>query len=149
MITEGMTIMSTDLDRTIALNSGWARILPQFCFAIASFTAVVGVSLGIYMGISQDHLLAPVHVHLNLIGWVSMFLFGVYYKLHPEILGKAAAIQAGVTAIGYISMMGALAGMLLRGRETLLPVAIMGSLMVWTGVVMFFIIVARNTRASY
>jgi hypothetical protein len=148
MITEGMTIMSTDMDRTIAFNTSWARSVPQFCFAIASFTAAVGVSLGIYMGISQDHLLAPVHVHLNLIGWVSMFLFGVYYKLHPDVLGKAAAIQAGITAIGYITMLGALTGILITGRETLLPAAIVGSLMVWTGVVMFFIIVVVNRRRA-
>jgi hypothetical protein len=39
--------------------------LPQFCFALASLTALVGMSLGIYMGLPQDHTLAPVHVQLN------------------------------------------------------------------------------------
>ena len=54
--------------------------LPQFCFLLASVTALAGMSLGIYMGIAQDHSLMPVHAHLNLIGWVTMFLMGLYYR---------------------------------------------------------------------
>lgn len=36
------------------------------------------MSLWIYMGIAQDHSLTPVHAHLNLLGWVTMFLTGLY-----------------------------------------------------------------------
>ena len=45
--------------------------VPQFCFVLAGVTALAGMSLGIYMGIAQDHTLAPVHVHPNLLGRVS------------------------------------------------------------------------------
>jgi hypothetical protein len=27
----------------------------------------------------------PAHAHLNLLGWVSPFLFGIFYHLHPAI----------------------------------------------------------------
>jgi uncharacterized membrane protein YgdD (TMEM256/DUF423 family) len=41
--------------------------------------------MGIYMGIVHDFSLAPVHAHMNLVGWVSLALFGVTYKLYPEL----------------------------------------------------------------
>lgn len=33
---------------------------------------VMGVGLGIYMGASGDHVMVPVHAHLNLLGWASL-----------------------------------------------------------------------------
>ena len=46
-----------------------------FCVAVAYF--VCAVTLGIVMGASGDHTLMPVHAHLNLLGWVTMALFGL------------------------------------------------------------------------
>ena len=124
-----------------APNSLSAR-LPAACFVIASLTAVIGVSLGVYMGIGRDHTLAPVHVHLNLIGWVSLFLFGLFYKAHPSAVGKTAVVQVAASVVGYVAMMAGLAGYLLTGSEAFMPVAIIGSLLVWAGMVLFFIIVS-------
>src|SRR5467141_607086 len=44
---------------------------------------LVGMLAGIVMGIQQDFALAPAHAHLNLIGGVLLFLFGLYYRLVP------------------------------------------------------------------
>jgi len=41
---------------------------------------VIGMLLGLYMGPTQDATLAPVHAHLNLLGWATMMLFGLYYR---------------------------------------------------------------------
>jgi hypothetical protein len=35
------------------------------------------------MAASRDHSSTPAHAHLNLLGWVSLFLFGIYYRMHP------------------------------------------------------------------
>jgi hypothetical protein len=119
------------------------RWLPSLCFTLASFTALIGVSIGIYMGIFEDHTLAPVHVHLNLIGWVSQFLFGLFYKSHPAANGVAAAVQVTLTAMGYIAMLSGLAGLLLTGNPAFFPLAVIGSLLVWAGFAVFFGIVLR------
>jgi len=37
---------------------------------------------GIFMAASRDHSSMPAHAHLNLLGWVSLFLFGIYYRMH-------------------------------------------------------------------
>lgn len=117
--------------------------LAAACFKIGSITALIGVSLGIYMGIGKDHSLAPVHVHLNLIGWVSMFLFGLFYKLHKAAVGKVAVTQVMLSTVGFISMMSGLAGYLLTGNGAFAPLIIGGSFMIWTGFALFAYIVAR------
>jgi hypothetical protein len=52
---------------------------------LAAVALAMGVSMGIYMGIVHDFSLAPVHAHMNLVGWVSLALFGITYKLYPEL----------------------------------------------------------------
>ncbi|MBL0924991.1 MAG: hypothetical protein IBJ12_11075 [Sphingomonadaceae bacterium] len=111
-------------------------------------TAVISVSLGVYMGIGSDHTLAPVHVHLNLVGWVSLFLFGMFYKSHPNANGSAAVVQVSLVSIGYIVMLSGLAGLLLTASAAFMPLAVVGSLLVWAGFLLFFILVARTARTG-
>ena len=44
---------------------------------LAAIYAIAGVSLGIVMAASHDFTFRPVHVHVNLLGWVSMALFEI------------------------------------------------------------------------
>jgi hypothetical protein len=118
--------------------------LPGICFKLSGLTAVIGVSLGVYMGIASDHTLAPVHVHLNLIGWVSLFLFGMFYRLHPDAIGGAAVVQVSSAVVGYVVMLAGLAGLLLTGSSAFMPLAVVGSLLVWAGFALFLVIVART-----
>jgi hypothetical protein len=50
-------------------------------FRAATIFAVAGISMGIAMAVMRDHAIMPAHAHLNLLGWVSLFLFGIYYRL--------------------------------------------------------------------
>ena len=52
-------------------------------FIMAVLFALTGMSLGTYMGMAQDFLYAPVHAHINLVGFVALFLFGLYYRAEP------------------------------------------------------------------
>ena len=36
--------------------------------------------LGIWMGMHEDFTLAPVHAHINLLGWVTLALYGLYHR---------------------------------------------------------------------
>jgi hypothetical protein len=120
--------------------------LPQFCFLLASATALVGMSLGIYMGMAHDHSLMPVHAHLNLIGWVTMFLMGLYYVTHEQALGRLATLQVAASVVGYMSMMTGLTILLGTGREGAMPLVIAGSLLVWLGMLMFIVVIWRTGR---
>nr|WP_325253188.1 hypothetical protein [Amylibacter sp.] len=57
---------------------------PRNFFVAAAFFALCGMVWGIQMSATHDHLLAPAHGHLNLIGFVMMAIFGTYYALTPE-----------------------------------------------------------------
>ena len=44
---------------------------------IAAVYFIIAVCLGLVMGIIHDFRFASVHAHLNLLGWVSMAIFGI------------------------------------------------------------------------
>src|SRR5689334_3207588 len=60
------------------------RISLWFMVAAAS-CLTLGVCLGIGMGMAHDFHLAPVHAHLNLLGWTSLGLMGLTYRAWPEL----------------------------------------------------------------
>ena len=62
--------------------------------ALGAAMLVVGVGMGMYMGTIHDFQLAPVHAHVNLLGWVSLSLFGIVYRLFPELqAGRLARLH--------------------------------------------------------
>ncbi len=52
---------------------------------MGSLYLVVGIGFGSYMGGSGDHTLAPVHAHINLLGFTLMTVFGLGYRLLPGL----------------------------------------------------------------
>src|ERR1700742_1406346 len=70
-------------------------------FQAAVVLVVSGMIWGIAMGISGDHAAMPAHAHLNLLGWVSLFLFGIFYHLHPATdRSRTALTQVLVWIVG-------------------------------------------------
>ncbi|HET7197492.1 MAG TPA: hypothetical protein VFI86_02415 [Burkholderiales bacterium] len=61
-------------------------------FRAAVLFVLAGMAWGIQMAVSGNHQAFPAHAHLNLLGWVSLFLFGVFYHLHPQLDGSRAAL---------------------------------------------------------
>jgi hypothetical protein len=68
------------------------RALPFWFIFLASLFALAGMAWGIQMSISQDHTLAGAHAHNNLIGFVTMTIYGVYYRLVPAAAAKMLAM---------------------------------------------------------
>src|SRR5215475_9149424 len=59
-------------------------------FAVAPIYVLIGMGTGIYMGAANNFTLAPAHAHLNLIGWVTMALYGTFYALARDASPKLA-----------------------------------------------------------
>ncbi|HEX7765654.1 MAG TPA: hypothetical protein VF443_03005 [Nitrospira sp.] len=75
------------------------------------------------MAASHDHVLVPVHAHINLLGWVSLALIGLIYRQFPEIAdNRLATIQFWLHNTALPVAMLALTG-ILRGNAALEPVA--------------------------
>jgi cbb3-type cytochrome oxidase subunit 1 len=79
------------------------KSLPFWFILLASLFALGGMAFGVYMAASQDHTLAGAHAHNNLIGFVTMALFGIYYRLVPvAATTRLAVIHFWVSLIGAI-----------------------------------------------
>lgn len=82
-------------------------------FAAALAFLAIGVVLGLYMSASDDHSLAPVHAHTNLLGWVSCAIMGLFYgQVRPPVGRRFMQIQFWTYTGGVMSMMVGLAGIL-------------------------------------
>lgn len=108
---------------------------------------LAGMLAGITMGIAQNFTLAPAHAHLNLIGGVLLFLFGLYYRLVPAAgTSTLAQVQGWLHMIGAILFPAGIAVVLLKGPSfEVAPIA--GSLIVVTAMALFVVIVFRSARA--
>ena len=68
------------------------KSLPFWFIMLASLFALAGMGFGIWMSASQDHTLAGAHAHNNLIGFVTMALYGIYYRLVPAATATRLAV---------------------------------------------------------
>jgi hypothetical protein len=118
----------------------------SICFPAAVLLVLVGMLWGIEMAISQDHSAMPAHAHLNLLGWVSLFLFGVFYHLHPKIDGSGIARAQVYTWIAGTVILTVGVGLEHTGHDVGGPVAAAGSLIVLLGMLMFGWIVVRRPK---
>lgn len=89
---------------------------------IAVVYLLLGVTLGIFMGTSQNFTLRPVHAHINLLGWTTLALAGLIYSVFPEAGdSRLARTHFWLLNLSLPVMMGALA-MLLTGKVAVVPV---------------------------
>lgn len=105
---------------------------------------LIGVIAGIVMGVRHDFSLSPAHAHLNLVGGVLLFLFGLYYRVVPQ-----AAALALAKVQGYLHIAGSLifpVGIALAATQGTEIVAIIGSLIVTLAMALFALIVLRTAR---
>lgn len=111
---------------------------------IATVYFSIGVLAGLIMGIIHDFRLTSVHAHVNLLGWVSMALFGVIYHFYPNAANsKLAKVQFWLHNIGVPVMLGGIAAQIF-GVSAALPAAIVGSMAVVLGVILFTINVFKH-----
>ena len=110
---------------------------------------VLGVSLGYWMGATHNFVVSPVHAHINLLGWVSMFLYGLFYRVFPDAAqGWLPKVHLALAVIGLPVMMVGLTIQLLAIASLMAIVPILmiaGPTMVVLGMFTFAVIVFRAT----
>ena len=112
-------------------------------FRAAVLFALTGMGMGIAMAMARDHAVMPAHAHLNLLGWVSLFLFGLYYRLNPTLdVSRLALVQVGVWSFGTVVLTLAVAAIHM-GYEAADPIAAMASLIVLAAILLFAVLVFR------
>ena len=104
--------------------------------------AVIGMAWGIQMSASGDHMLSPAHAHLNLLGYVSLFLFGIYYHLVPSAAeGIIAKVHLAVAVAGVVIIVPGIVQAIQQTGETLAKI---GSVLTILSMVVFLIVVLTS-----
>jgi hypothetical protein len=117
-------------------------------FQAAVLFVIVGMIWGLVMAISGDHSAMPAHAHLNLLGWVSLFLFGIYYRLHGSLEhSKAARTQVWLWIAGTI-VQAIGVGLVTTGNDRGEPFAAAGSITVLASMLLFAWLVFQGSRSS-
>jgi len=115
-------------------------------FASAVVYVTFGMLFGIWMSASHDHTLAGAHAHLNLVGWVTMALFGIFYHLVPSAAGtRLATLHFVVATVGVWLLIPGIA-LAIRGQTEML--AILGSFATLGSMAIFlYTVMTRSRRA--
>jgi heme/copper-type cytochrome/quinol oxidase subunit 1 len=118
-------------------------------FASAIIYIILGMTLGLVMGMTQDHAQMPTHAHILVIGWVTFAIYGFFYHTFPN-----AAVKRLANAhfwLAEISLVVLLIGLLMifGGRpETGDPLAAAGSVGVLISTILFAVIAWPVVRSS-
>ena len=116
----------------------------SLCFQAAVVFVVAGMLWGITMAVSENHAALPAHAHLNLLGWASLFLFGVYYRLHSALeRGRLALLQVWTWIVGTVVLVIGV-GLISTGHPSAEPLAGIGSIIALVGMLLFGWIVFRT-----
>jgi cbb3-type cytochrome oxidase subunit 1 len=114
-------------------------------FKISVVYFIIAIILGIYMGIIDNFDLASVHAHLNLLGWVSMALFGAIYHFYPQAgETKLAKTHFWLHNLGVPIMQAGIAYSIVTENEWLTVVVIVASLAIVLGGILFMVNLFKN-----
>jgi hypothetical protein len=121
-------------------------MIGSLMMCVSVVVLLVGMLAGIAMGVQQNFTLAPAHAHLNLVGGVLLFMFGLYYRLIPAAGATLLAkVQGWLHIAGAILFPAGIAAVLLKGPSfEAAPIA--GSLLVVAAMALFAVIVFRTSR---
>ena len=114
-------------------------------FTVGALCVLVGMFWGMHMGEANDFQLAPAHAHLNLLGWVTMALYGTFYALTAQTMSpRLAWINFLLSLAGILVMIPSLAIFLSTSNRDLIMVMVLGEVLSVLALLTFLISVLRE-----
>jgi hypothetical protein len=107
------------------------------------------MAMGLFMGIGGDFALRHAHSHINLAGWVTLAIYGLYHRGVVRTSNSLAWVQVALALIGTPLFTIALTAYLLSGTEVkpFIVVAMLSAILVAASMVLFLITVVADARA--
>lgn len=116
-------------------------------FASGVVYVTAGMIFGIWMSASGDHALAGAHAHLNLVGWVTMALFGIFYHFVPSAAAtRLATLHFAIATLGVWFMVPGIA-LAIQGK-TEIPVVIGSFLTLGSMLIFLWTVVTSGKRVA-
>jgi len=113
---------------------------------MAALYLIIGIVMGVVMGMTENFLLAPVHAHLNLLGWATMALMALIYGAYPDAANTTLAkVHFWLHAVGLPFLMILLA-LMLMGNAGLGPFVGIAAIVTGLGVISYCVNILRFIR---
>lgn len=114
-------------------------------FVTGGLFVLTGMIGGMWMGAHEDFRLMPVHAHLNLVGWVTMALYGGFYALTAKTYSpRLAWLNWALSTVGVLILIPSLAIFLLTQSTSIAPLLITGECITLLSLITFLISAFRE-----
>jgi hypothetical protein len=115
-------------------------------FKAAIVFLILGIIMGLQMSISGEHNVIGAHAHTNLLGWVTMAIFGGFYALNPAKADTRLATIHFWSYLGSVAVMTPSLYLLYLGYAAFeVPLAI-ASIIAFLSVIVFAIVVFSSAK---
>ncbi|MDW0118329.1 hypothetical protein QTL97_15455 [Sporosarcina thermotolerans] len=71
---------------------------------ISAIFGIIGAFLGSHMAGAGSYAFRPIHAHILLVGWLSVFAWGVFYRIYKVRAKKMVAAHGWTAIIGSIGL---------------------------------------------
>lgn len=73
----------------------------KWLLRIAAIYALIGALMGSDLAGRKDYTMVPAHAHILVVGWLTLFAYGIFYYVFKNIsMVKTAKVQAWTSIIG-------------------------------------------------
>ena len=118
-------------------------------FMTGALCLLIGMCWGMGMAMTENFVLAPAHAHLNLLGWVTMSIYGGFYALTQNSMSpRLAWINYGLATLGVAIMIPTLAVFLTTGNQALGPVIGIGGALNIIAILTFLVSAVRELKRA-
>ncbi len=113
---------------------------------------LLAILLGLYMSTAGAvYPWMPVHVHFNLLGWMSMMIYGVAYHILPRFSGRqlySDRLSVAQLWLANIGLIGMAAGWIIRSSSGTSMVLLAFSLVEALSIVFFAVNMLKTIKAA-
>ena len=120
-------------------------------FFTGTVCLLIGMCWGIHMGASENMVTMPAHAHLNLLGWVTLSIYGTFYALTRQTLvARLAWANYAASTLGLVVMIPSLALFLSHGNDpAYIPFMSVGEILSVAGLLLFAVSAARELKRAF
>ena len=81
------------------------RNIDRIFILTGAFFAVAGMCTGLWMVAVNSFVYSKIHAHINLLGWVSLAIYGVVYRIYPAMKDSSLALTHLVCSVAGVIFM--------------------------------------------
>ena len=77
------------------------RNYSKWLIRIAAIYSLIGALMGSDLAGRKDYTMVPAHAHILVVGWLTLFAYGIFYYVFQNIsMKKTAVLQAWASILG-------------------------------------------------